>query len=267
MRFQPIFETVAHDGALSRRRGAHRGFAAFVLLLALVAATPASAFRLTPIVEDFQPTGREAVKNFTVTNTTPERIAVEIRMMKRAIRPDGQEILTPEDKDFVVFPTQVALEPGKSQAVQVRWVGDPEPKTELAYRIIAEQLPVELDKARQDIASIRLLIKYEGSVYILPKGAKADVSMTGLRPAKGTDGKPGLQVTLVNKGLAHGIVREAKLALTDSAGGKVTLSGAAAKALENINVLAGGTRNVVLPWPAGLKAGEVKGTLEAKVER
>jgi len=124
-----------------------------------------------------------------------------------------------------------------------------------------------LDKARQDIASIRLLIKYEGSVYILPKGAKADVSMTGLRPAKGADGKPGLQVTLVNKGRAHGIVRETTLALTDSAGGKVTLSGAAAKALENINILAGGTRDVVLPWPAGLKAGAVKGTLEAKVER
>ena len=237
------------------------------LLLAVFLATPAGAFRFTPIVQDFQPTGRESVKNFTVTNTTAERLAVEVKMARRAINPDGGDVLTPEDKDFIVFPAQVALEPGKSQVVQVRWVGEPEPKTELAYRIIAEQLPIELDKARQDVASIRLLIKYEGSVYVLAKGAKAEIRLDGLRRVDGKDGKAELEVTLVNRGGAHGIVRAPKLTVADAQGAGVTLDGEAAKALDNVNILAGGTRRVRLPWPAKLKPGNVTGNIDFKVER
>lgn len=241
--------------------------AALALVLALVTSAPAQAFRFTPIVQDFHPTGREAVKNFTVTNTTPERIAVEIKMAKRAIGPDGHETLTPEDRDFVVFPAQVALEPGKSQAVQVRWVGEPDPKAELAYRIIAEQLPVELDKARQDIASIRLLIKYEGSVYIVPKGVKADVRLDGLRRVEGKDGKAQLEVSLSNKGTAHGILRLPRLTVTDAQGGQAAIAGDDAKDLDNINILAGSTRRVLLPWPAKLNPGNVTGELAFKIER
>ena len=244
--------------------------AAFVLLaltLGLFIAAPAQAFRLTPIVQDFQPAGRGAVQNFLITNTTPERIAVEIKMAKRSIAVDGTETLTPEQNDFVVFPAQIALEPGKNQTIQVRWIGEPDPKAELAYRIIAEQLPVELDRSRQDIASIRLLIKYEGSVYVAPKGVKPHVGLDSLRHVTTKDGKAGLEVNLANKGNAHGILRSAELTVTDAKGGSVTLKGDAAKAMENINILAGGSRRIVLPWPAALTSQEVKGKLTAKVER
>lgn len=228
---------------------------------------PANAFRLTPIVQDFAPVGRDAVKNFEVTNTTPERIAVEIRMAQRAIETDGNEILTPEEEDFTVYPSQIVVEPGKSQTVQVRWLGDPEPKAELAYRIIAEQLPVELDAARQDVASVRLLVKYEGSVYIVPKGAEADIALTGVNRIDGTDGSSLLQVQLENRGNAHGIVREPTLTLTDSKGTSVTLAGEQVDGLDNVNVLAGGTRHVLFPWPDELQPGNIEGRLESEVDR
>ena len=269
---QTMNKTAARSGAPLRRvsRGRAtwvRALGALAMIGALFAATPAEAFRFTPIVQDFKPSGREAVKNFTVTNTTPGRLAVEIRMARRSIAPDGTETLTPEDKDFIVFPSQVALEPGKTQTVQVRWVGAPDPKAELSYRIIAEQLPVELDKTRQDVASIRLLIKYEGSVYVVPKGVKSEIQLEGLRRVTGKDGKAQLEVSLANRGSAHGIVRAPKLALTDSQGGHLTLSGEAVKGLDNVNILAGGMRHVLLPWPAKLKPGNVTGKLDSKIER
>lgn len=253
--------------AAPRTAGRPRPLAALILLLAAFTATPAAAFNLTPMVEDFQPAGRETVKNFTVSNTTGQRIAVEIKMARRTMKPDGGSLLAPADKDFVVFPAQVALEPGTSQSVQVRWVGEAEPKTELAYRIVAEQLPVSLEKTRQDVASVRMLIRYEGSVYVMAKDAKADIRLDGLRRVEGKDGKTALEATLVNRGGAHGIVHAPKLALTDARGTRATIDGQAAKALDNINVLAGATRRVLLPWPANLKAGTVTGTLESKVGR
>lgn len=228
---------------------------------------PANAFRLTPIVQDFAPVGRDAVKNFRVTNTTPDSIAVEVRMARRAIETDGEEVLTPEEEDFTVYPGQIVVEPGKTQTIQVRWLGDPEPTTELAYRIIAEQLPVELDAAQQDVASVRLLVKYEGSVYIVPKGAEADIALTGVARIDGDDGSDRLQVRLANRGDAHGIVRNPSLTLTDSQGTSVTLSGEQADALNNINILAGGTRHVSLPWPNGLQPGNIEGQLESEIGR
>ena len=125
-----------------------KGFCLFTLSLFLfggLVAEPASAFRFIPFIAEFEPSGSGANRTYTVENTSDNRIAVEISVYKRGMNLDGTDRLQDADDDFIVYPTQVVLEPNRKQAIRVQFIGEPAPDRELAYRIVAEQLPVELD--------------------------------------------------------------------------------------------------------------------------
>ncbi|NQV81693.1 MAG: molecular chaperone [Alphaproteobacteria bacterium] len=153
-----------------KRMTVRRIAAAVGLIGALLAGVghEAAAYRLVPITMEFDPSGRGASQTFGVVNDTTEPVAVEISMVKRIVDLDGKENNVLEEEDFVVFPPQVVVLPGKVQVVRVRWVGDSEPKTELAYRIIAEQLPIDINAPPKQGGSVQLLLAFEGSVYIVP---------------------------------------------------------------------------------------------------
>lgn len=221
-----------------------------------LSALPASAFRLVPIEMEFEPSGRGATQIFRIENDKDEPIAVEVTVMARGQNPDGQDILSDAGDDWIVFPEQIILEPGQNQSVRVQWAGTATPPKELAYRLIAAQQPIDIGKAPPQGGQVRLLVQYVASVYVMPPGVKANLSVTGAQAAKGPDG-PALEVTVQNTGTTRQILRDPTL--TVQAGGKsVALTGEVAlNGLTGENVLAGSTRQFVLPWPAGLPVGPV----------
>lgn len=241
---------------------ARLGLIALALYLA-VGIPSARALKVVPFVAEFTPSGPGADQSFRVENDTNQPAAVQLTMVHRDMNVEGQEKLTDAENDFTVFPPQMVLLPHEARAVRVQWLGDPHPKTELTYRLIVEQLPVELSQVPQRGGQVRITVRYETAIYVLPQGARGDLSVEKAEPSRGPNGANMLALTLQNKGNAHALVQDPILTLRAAGGSTVTLNTAAQlNGMINENVLAGHTRVFLLPWPSGLPVGPVEASLK-----
>src|SRR5437899_13095606 len=109
----------------------------------------------------------------------------------------------------------LGLKAGRS--IRRAWTGKVKPAPELNYGIVAEALPVALVKEQTKGAKINLLLRYLGTVYIVPKGAKADVVLESAARDTDAAGRKQLVVFLHNRGTAHAVIRSAKMKLTVAA--------------------------------------------------
>ena len=214
-----------------------------------------------PIKMEFEPAGRGASQAFRLENDSSNTVPVQLSMLTRQMDLDGKETNTPAEDDFLVYPPQVLLKPNEVQTVRVKWLGTPKPEKELAYRILAEQLPVNLEKEKPGESRINVLVRYLGSVYIVPKGAKAEVVLESTAPQTDAAGKRRIELIFHNRGKAHSMLNDLRLKI--QAGGKTVELGP--EALPNVageNVLAGQKRRFLLPWPEGLPEGPVQVTFD-----
>ncbi|TVQ23801.1 MAG: molecular chaperone [Spirochaetaceae bacterium] len=231
--------------------------------LCMVCAVSAQAFRFEPISQEFAPSGAGSNHLFRVENTTNERIAVRIAVRPREIQRDGTEVLGEESPEFTVFPRNVLLDPGNGRSIRVQWNGPASVETEQAYRIIAEQVPIALggDLPTQG-GGIRLTYRYEGTVYVTPPRARPDVRVVSVS-RETQDSERFLRVTLENVGTRHAILRGAELALTydPDIPPRIELESGDLRGLSGENMLAGLTREFVIPAPDDLWDGEIYATL------
>src|SRR5690606_27607312 len=97
-------------------------------------------------------------------------------------------------------------------------------------------------------------VRYIASVYIVPDGARPEVTLTSSGPT--ADGS-GLELVFANTGSAHTLLTDLTLTVRDGSGqvilGKEELGNVAGQ-----NLLAGHTRRFVIPWPAGIAQGAVE---------
>jgi fimbrial chaperone protein len=223
-------------------------------------ALPAQAFKLVPMAINFDASGSGANQSFRVENDSAETIAVQISMLKRMIDEDGKE-QNSESEDFIVHPEQFLLHPKQTQIIRVRWIGSPKPSQELAFRILAEQVPVDLTKKKREGGRVDILLRYLGSVYVVAKGAKPDVVLEEVKAEPTEKGSRNLVLLFHNRGAAHVLLRELRLHV--EAGGKsLDLDAGKLKDISGENLLPGCRRRFVLPWPDQLPEGTPTVTFE-----
>jgi fimbrial chaperone protein len=140
-----------------------------------------------------------------------------------------------------VFPSQVVMQPGQVQSVRVQYIGPAALDRERPFRLIAEQLPIDVGQAPSNGGRMRLLVKYVASVYVLPSNLKAILSVTKLEVV---DGK-WLAITMQNQGKTRKILKNISLDI-----GGVSLSSLDLKGLEGENILADTIREFRVPMPA-----------------
>lgn len=232
-----------------------------ILVLALVRVNPAMAFQFTPMSQVFAPSGTNATRSYEVVNDEDDRIAVEVTVVERHMNLDGEENYQPAEDDFLIYPAQMILEPGATQVVRVSWLGDPEPAQELAFRLVAEQLPINLVDPSQPepvrpVGQVQVLLRYMGSLFVRPAGVQADVHIESAMPQSNALGATDLAVTFANRGSASASLRDLSLSLT-AQGQTVTLSPDQLKGITGTTVLPGQSRRYLFPWPANLLQGPV----------
>jgi len=226
-----------------------------------------NAYDLKPIVVQLTPSGAGAAQQMTITNSHKVPIAIEVKAYRREQLPDGSDKLTAENNDIIISPPQMVIQPGSSQAFKVRWIGDPNPAREQAFRIVTTQLPINF-KSQQNggvNAKLNLTYKYEAALYVVPKGSAPSAALTGAAPVKDEKGVTWLELTFQNSGNARALLHKPVITLRSATGGNETvMSGPTASALENFNILAGSERKIRLPWPEGLAEGPLTGALETE---
>ena len=249
--------------------------AAILFLLSVVSvtsllATPAFAFKISPFTAEMAPAGPRAKLDYVVENDTSDPTAVQISVVRREQAEDGSETLPEADDEFLVFPAQLIVLPKEKRTVRLQWLGPIKPERELAYRLVAEQLPVDLGRPGEGKKNLQLLVKYQTALYIVPPGIRSnparDLVVQRAEPSRDHDSGQTMDVYLVNRGLAHVHLTNAQLTATSLADGKtVTLSSLRLTgSMAGENVLAGSVRRFSIPWPTELAVGPVSVTLELK---
>ncbi|MET0156147.1 MAG: fimbria/pilus periplasmic chaperone [Rickettsiales bacterium] len=225
----------------------------FLSALATLYAGDADAFRFSPFRASVAPTGPEAAKLFRVENNADRMSAVQVRVQTRSIDEYGQERNDDAGGAFSVYPSQFVMQPKTSRAVRVQWNGGAIPK-ELAFRVIAEELPVALEKNPPDGGNVAFLVAYRGALFVTPRGADSKLQVTDFSlgsPSAG--GKRLLRLELRNDGLRHAFFRDPTVTAYARSGTKTTITDAALmEKLEGQTVPAGGTRKFLLPWSPSL---------------
>ncbi len=233
-------------------------FFVFVLMLSVVVASEAHAFRFSPFRVKFEPSGAGANQLFTVENDMNASASVQIRITTREVDINGGEKNADAEKDFTIYPAQMVLKPHAKRSVRVQWVGDPKLKEEKAYRIIAEQLPVNLDKEKPKTSAVKFLVSYRGALFVTPPGLAHNVTLDFSGTTQDATGKKMLEIVLHNRGTQHALLRNLKLDIKDDKGNTVSLAGEnQLKGVTGEGILAKHRRRFMIPRPEGL-AGKVK---------
>jgi fimbrial chaperone protein len=187
-------------------------------------------------------------------------------VVKREMDLDGNETYIPADDDFLIYPIQVILKAGATQTVRVTWVGESDPKQELAYRLVSQQVPInlkkpEVGKSTTPKAKIEILIKYMGSLYIRPADVQPKLVLDSVI-AQTDKGKPAIAIILDNQGSGRASLKTYSLNLT-SAGKTVILKPDQLKeVVTGQNILANHKRRFIFSYPADLPQGTVTATFD-----
>lgn len=221
-----------------------RSAALGLILLALLPARLV-AFSLEPISASFSPSGRGAIRSFTLKNETSEMVAIRISLFHRSGDIDGREIQSPAEERFTVYPSQLVLRPDSIQMVRVQWKGAPRVEKELAFRMLVEQMPVNFSEQEGTGSGVKIMFKYLASLYITPPGAAAQVNVDDFS-LQNKDEVAHLELFVSNRGTAHTIITNPRLELLfQEADDPVVVD--IGKYLGGQNLLAGAERRLLIP--------------------
>ena len=234
------------------------------LFLILMRVNPALAFQLRPMSQVFAPSGSGATRTYQIVNNQEKRIAVEVTVVERQMSLDGAETYQPAEDDFLIYPTQMILEPGAVQVVRVSWLGDPLPEQELAFRLVAEQLPINLVDPNQanpvqPVGQVQISLRYLGSLFVRPEGVQASVQLESAVAHTDSHGAPAIAITFANTGNGRASLRDLSVNLTVQ-GQTVTLSPEQLKDMTGTTILPGSSRRYILAWPETLPQGSITAT-------
>jgi fimbrial chaperone protein len=242
-----------------------------VLGVQLAGQSASWAYQLNPISRVFAPSGSKANQSFEITNDSAERVALTVSFATLERDESYAETNRDAGDEFLAYPAQMILQPGRRQTLRVTWLGAPDPARELVYRIIISQVPIErlggAQLADAPQGQVRVMLSYRGTLFIRPAKAAPDIAPLAAAPVIEAGGHRSLAITLANTGTAVGLVKSCTVSIAPAAGGAaIALTPADLAVLRNTRVLGGGRRRYIVPWPAGLPIEPMKATGRCAVE-
>lgn len=247
----------------------------FLLFICLSFFTSVSALQLIPMKFTLSPSGEASNTVVTVKNDSSEPEAVQLYVTTRNPDINGEENNIEDEDNFLIYPPQLILPPNSQRTIRISWIGSPLLAEEVAYRLIAEQLPVDLEvqskKEKDDkpALELKILFQYEAAFYVTPKSCSPHTTLESIEEIPTPDGSPAIAVVFDNTGTCHEYLIGLHLTLTSqNSQGKalktITLAPKQLKTVAGFNVLGGHKRRFILPWPKNLPKGNLTASFELK---
>ncbi len=238
-------------------------FFALLVGLFLIGGTTAFAFTFMPMSVTVSPSGAQSIATFRLTNDGGQQIAISIKAMTRVIDQNGVESNEPADNDFTIFPTRIVVQPNSFQNIKVQYKGSTRLAKEMAYRIIAEQVPI--DFSQQQTSGVKVLFRYIAALYVTPPNVNYKLAITKAVYAE-QDGKKGFLVTITNSGTRHALINDPILRLSGAGTATITLQDDDVKPLQGQNLLADSVRTFFFPSDKAIQGMNYTGSLTATIE-
>ncbi len=129
------------------------------------------SFKFNPMSQAIElDSGKKSVQ-FIAENETNEKMAIEFSVKERKMNALGIEEL-PDTKSVSIFPPQLIIPPKEKRTIRVNWNGPSDIKGELPFRVIAEQLPLDVE-GKKKASGIQMLMRYMAALYVTPKDAES----------------------------------------------------------------------------------------------
>lgn len=183
---------------------------AAALVLALSLPGSAFAFSVRPVVVDMTPSGRGSVTTVVIENAFDRPITVEISAAPLIF---GEATASPDETetdDFVVFPPQAIIEPGRSQSVRIQYVGDPDLSESKHYFVTVAQVPVQLEEGQ---TAIQILYNFRVLTNVGVIGASPDIKVVGAQPAIDDQGRFRPSIQFRNDGPTYGYLVDGRMTI------------------------------------------------------
>jgi len=194
------------------------------------------AFKFSPMSLSLESQGKKKTSLLYVENDSNSPIAVQISMAKRVMNEKGEEQHPEVEDDFLIYPPQLILKAKQKRSIKISWLGEKLIESEKAYRVIVEQLPIDVDKKKKK-SGIKVLLRYIGAVYISSDKLKSNVEVTKTK-LEGTT----LNVWIKNKGTKHQVLSELKVILKQNKN-KLMIDSSNLLNFAGENILPGHTRH------------------------
>jgi fimbrial chaperone protein len=183
-----------------------------------------------------------------VTNTNPNQaVAVRVRAVHWQLDEKGRDVRSPTDA-LVLFPFQFILPAGGRRSIRVSPRISLSPEVEQSYRVLVQQVPVDLTGNNEAHSGIRLMTSYATAFYIAPSKPFSQLEIES-----STKEENKLSFTLVNKGNAHTHLHRLSITVIQDGREYLIEDPEVLKGIYNENLLANSQRDFTLNWPKSLK--------------
>ncbi len=144
-------------------------------LLILSASLPSFAYQVQPMVSELQTTGSNSSITYRVINPADTSIPIEVEVMRRSFDENMQEVLTPDDSDFIVLPPQIDVPANGYQVFRAQYIGDGDFDTTQSYRIVFKQLPLQNQEQQ---SQVNMIFNFATLVFVSPPEAQGQLQQT-----------------------------------------------------------------------------------------
>lgn len=193
------------------------------------------AFKFSPMSTSIGISENKNSTLFYLENDSDQPIAVTATLLKREMDLEGVESNQKVGDEFSLYPSQLIIPPNEKRSVKVTWIGKTVPVSELSYRLVAEQLPIDLDKNKKQKASIKVLLRYVAALYVTPEDYQSEVVLKKME----IDEKH-VSFLIANTGRSHQVLSNLLIKVKVKVAGKkdIELNSEDLKGMSGENVLA-----------------------------
>jgi P pilus assembly chaperone PapD len=217
------------------------------IILLLITSKLLCAINLMPMTETVDSKKKKNIV-FQVSNPSKEPVAVDFSVLKVVSTKNNHEERV-ATHDVQAYPTQFILAPKETKSVRVRYMGSKLPSKEEVYRVIAQELDIDVSDKKADNndgkvkAQIKMRFSYEGLIFVHKEDAKPELHVTDVQKSP-----QGLQLNIANQGTSSALPNSANYDYFAQAQGKeYKLTENDLKGAEFRRVLAGANNHFTLP--------------------
>ncbi len=184
-----------------------------ILSAMLIISGRAAAYSVEPMIKTIEPDGNGSIMKLTITNTDSSAIALELTGLRVTTDEDGVVSREEEYEDLMIFPMQTSIPPGRSQVVQVRYVGDQNLEAGRVYAVKVEQLPVAIgSKASGDVTSqVKIGLSFFSHILVQAQTAEPDLIISSIQQSS----DDGLDFSIENIGQGTALLKEMQWTISD----------------------------------------------------